>query len=93
MARMGVATEPFPVNNLADVLGTLTGQGVNFWPLCACINHADGKNGDGFLVLGPDSPRTKEIDLHCVLQFRLVLIGRWNFAIHLCGALALLAAT
>eukprot|EP00957_Ditylum_brightwellii_P106319 8111203-Ditylum_brightwellii.AAC.1 len=27
MARTGVVTEPFPVNNQADVLGTLTGQG------------------------------------------------------------------
>eukprot|EP00957_Ditylum_brightwellii_P206253 15347563-Ditylum_brightwellii.AAC.1 len=72
MARAGVSTEPFPVNNQADVLRTLTGQWVKFWPPCACINHVDGKNGSGFLVLGLDSPRTKEIDLHCIPWFQLV---------------------
>eukprot|EP00957_Ditylum_brightwellii_P192004 14616840-Ditylum_brightwellii.AAC.1 len=64
MARAEVATEPFPVNNQVDVLGTLTGQGVKFWSPCACVNHADGKKRGGFLVLGPNSPGTKEIYLH-----------------------------
>eukprot|EP00957_Ditylum_brightwellii_P128410 9793549-Ditylum_brightwellii.AAC.1 len=93
MARTGVATEPFPVNNQADVIGTLNGQGAKFWPPCACLNHADSKNCDGFLVLGPNCPGTKEIYLHYIPWLWLVLIGYWDFAIILCRSFALLAAT
>eukprot|EP00957_Ditylum_brightwellii_P200976 15320170-Ditylum_brightwellii.AAC.1 len=75
MARTGVATEPFPVNNQANVLGTLTGQVVKFWPPCACVNHAECKNGSGFLVLSPNSQGIKEIYLHCIPLLQLVLVG------------------
>eukprot|EP00957_Ditylum_brightwellii_P069024 5239649-Ditylum_brightwellii.AAC.1 len=49
--QLGVATKPLPVDNLADVEGGFRGERVEFDPVGACINHADGMYFDNLLGL------------------------------------------